>query len=171
MIMNQYQIEVNEMTNATLSFIESRPVMKLILWGMKIACLAMLAGFLIKAYTQTLTSLDLGTTLFAMAWLCFRRKINAFFLKKNLSMRKAEQFHKEYHLSPYKIWWKENATPQQLLWQEVPCVLAQRDGYMIPLTGMAQSGRFLWLPKRGFKDESGFLELLKKKSVKLKKIV
>lgn len=171
MVVNRYQVEIDEIAQATLSFLEHRPGLRFILGAMKFVCCFMIVTFVFKCLYHNASFVDLAITLFALAWLFYRKKINRFLLKRSYKAQKLDQVSRQYQISKTKIWWKENNhVPQELRWQQVPYILEHTMGYLIPLTGMQNSGRFLWFPLRGFEQLEEFQRIIKEKEIKLKKL-
>lgn len=171
MIRVEYQTENDEMVNATLDFIENRPLLKLMLFVMKLSCFLVLVGFMLKCISRTAVVEDFTVVLFALMWIMYRKRFNRYLLRRRLK-NQPSQAHK-FQVSERRIWWQyAKQQPDQTLWNNIRLVYQNKLGYMIPLSGLQNAAKFLWLPKRSFKkdEEQAFVEIVQKRKLKLKQV-
>jgi hypothetical protein len=172
MIIVEYQPNIPEITNATLNFLERRPIIKVIILLMKICCVIMSAAYILKAIMNTITIHDMLVLLFALTWLFGYRVLNGFILKKILGRQNITKAINKFHINKYKLWWQAtNKQPMQQEWKYVTYIYQNPNGYIVPLIGAANAGKFIWLPKRGFAEpaaENKFLELIKQLKIIIK---
>jgi len=180
----KYQFNVDEMVEVTLCFLESRPFLKWMIIFMKMACLLMLFSFTIKLLSRSISVYDGMVGLFALSWLLYRRQVNAFFLKKRLNQQKINEGSLTIHVLKHKIAWRGNFMSQGEQRFKIMRFVYQiqnkktekgqtQNGFIIPLMGLAQSAKFIWLPTRAFKteqDQTDFLSILEKNNITMKAI-
>jgi hypothetical protein len=173
MITVEYQPNVNEMTKATLDFLECRPLIKTMTLLMKICCFIMGVAYILKATANILNLHDMLVILFVLTWLFGQRSINNFILKRNLTRKKIHQTTNKFYLHQHKILWQTTTDNKQTeqRWKQIKYIYQNKDGYIIPAIGAKNAGKFIWLPKRGFNNlraENDFLDLLKQLGIIIK---
>ena len=169
----EYQNNIAETTNATLDFLNQRPALRTTIFLLRLCCVFMVIAFILKAAAHNLTVYDLLVVVFAFVWLFWQRSFNAMVLRRVLTRKKINLLQSKYNITAHKLWWqnRNNKQPMQQTWKQVKYIYQNKDGYIIPSPGIANSGKFVWLPKRGFVDsaaEQRFLELMQAFKIKIK---
>lgn len=167
-----YTTEIAETVNATLDFINNRPLVKFTVIAAKICCSIMIIAYLLKAIYNILTIHDMLVLLFAITWLFAYRRLNTILLQKILTKRNSLTSTKQYQLTSTKI---SEICKQQTInhhpWKSIKFIYQNNDGYLIPITGSANAGKFIWLPNRGFSStqaKTNFLTLLQHHNIRIK---
>lgn len=173
MITVEYKTNIVETTNATLDFLSRRPIMRILILLMRFCCITVGIAYIIKSTTGSLTIHDTLVVVFAMLWLFGQRSINSSLLKRKLKLQKINDVQNRFQLSQHKLCWQASNNSQQIQqpWRQVKYIYQNKDGYIIPSPGMANTGKFVWLPKRGFateKSEQDFLQLMQNLKIVLK---
>lgn len=174
MINVEYTIAPKESANATLDFLINRPLMSLIFKVMKYSCIILCIGFAMVLYTKQARVQDFVSVLFAAIWLIFYKPINRWVIKGSLNKRKFASDTHTIKIDEKSIFSKRSTgEPQNITWKNVKFILQNQDGYIVPLTGFNNAGKFLWLPFRGFTQASmqdDFVSLAGKLRLKIKKV-
>ena len=168
-----YNLNIDEMATATLDFLENRPILKFSLFNMKMICCMTIGIYLITVYHGNISWLNSSITIGAIAWLFFRRKLNYFILHKSLTRKKVHEYVNNIEIYKHKIFTKINNSVTELGWSKISFVYQSKNGYMIPLPGISNSGKFIWLPLRSFTnthEENTFLDIVKNYKLKIKLI-
>lgn len=174
MIEIEYTTSAQEASQATLDFMINRPIMALMFKGMQMLCIALCAGYAITLYTNTARKEDAVAVIFALLWIVFYKRFNRWVINRTLKLRKFNDVTCAMKIDDKSIFYKlHNNQPLHIEWKKLRFVLKNNDGYIIPLTGVINAGRFLWLPKRSLNSpqaEIQFLDLCQKFKLKLKNI-
>lgn len=171
MINVNYQPLHMEIVQATLDFFVNRPMMRMLLRFMKAACLLLCIVFAIFLYTGNPQPKDYIFVAASIIWLFYYKRINRELIGMILKRRNLQGIPHNFNIDKQRIFCRDQQT--QIEWKRVKFVLKNAHGYIVPLTGFANAGKFLWLPKRGFaneQDEQGFVSILHSLSKKLKAI-
>lgn len=169
----QYTTTAQEAADATFDFLTNRPIIASIFSFMKIACTLMCLGFLINAYHKTLRKEDFVALLVALGWIFFYKKINRLVIKLNFKHRKFTTIDYKIKIDEQSILAQQGQNIQYIEWHKIRYILKNRHGYIIPLTGISNAGKFLWLPISSLQQESGedtFLSIVNKFKLQIKKI-
>ena len=159
MITVEYKPNIIETTQATLDFLENRPIMKITIRIIYFCFFILFVGYLLKAIISTIKVGDVCIFLFIIIWLFGHRNICSYILKKGLKRKNIEQISIKFNITKYKLWWQQSNLPStQQTWQKIKFIYKNKNGYIIPLTGLCHAGQFIWLPFRGFKNNSGQFE-------------
>ncbi|MBT4963068.1 MAG: hypothetical protein HOI53_00025 [Francisellaceae bacterium] len=160
---NSYLPEPNELSAVSLHFFESRLQIKLIMLTMNM--LSLILASLVMLVFQTNGNISYNSiffVIFAYVWLFHRKKVQQFFVRQRY--RKAISRNPEqpwsFHVTKYKIKGQVMANDINIKWTSIRKIyyLKNLHGYMIPLTGLKNSGRFIWLPNSGFNQENDLLQ-------------
>lgn len=174
MINIEYNITPQESANATLDFITNRPVMRFVFKFMQYSCIVLCIGFAISMYHKQARVQDFVAVLFAVIWLLFYKPINRWVVRGSLKAQKFSNASCTYKIDKKSIFCKiANAQPRHIDWKNVKFVLQNKDGFIVPLTGIANAGKFIWLPNRGFVQENmreEFINLIQELKLKLKRV-
>lgn len=158
----EYTVIARESSNATLDFITNRPVLSLSFWTMKGACALLCAGFAFTLYHGVTKPQDYVAVAFAIAWLFYYKNINRYIVKLALKKTKFDGKIQSLSIDSNAI----NGLP----WKRLRYINKNQDGYIIPIPGIANSGKFIWIPYRAFDDqfsEREFLDLVAKHHLKI----
>lgn len=173
MININYQPINTEFAQATFDFLQNRPFMRFILFFMKLSCLLLCFGFAISLYYDAVRPQDYAIVLTALIWLCFYKNINQWVVKRSLKNRSMHNLPHDMNIDKQRIFYKANNNSSHLEWKKIRFVLKNSQGYIVPLSGLTNAGKFLWLPLRGFSDptaEQQFVQTLQELKLKIKKI-
>lgn len=170
----EYTATAQETSKATLDFMSNRPIMALLFLSMKISCLLLCLVFTITLYNKSIRPQDIGAILFAVIWLLYYKQINRWIIRRSLKMRKFTDYKCLYKIDDKSILYQLHTfAPQHIQWKKLKYVLKNNEGYIIPITGIDNAGKFLWLPFRSLhndSDQQQFLNFLEKFKLKLKEI-
>lgn len=161
-----------EFAEATAKFLLQRPTLRLLMSITRGASLLVIVGFALCFYADAVTAKNIISTSMAVIWLFFYKKINTAVVKKVIISRDLGKIPNNFKIDKNRILCKTQTTSSQIDWRNIKYVLSTYAGYIIPLTGIANAGRFLWLPKRAFTDnaqEQEFIKLLDKVKKPIKK--
>ncbi len=174
MIEIEYTTSANETSKATLDFMSNRPMMSLLFKSMQILCIGLCAGYAISLYTHTARKEDATAVIFALLWIIFYKRFNRWIINHTIKLRKFSEVKCAFKIDDKSIYYQLHTNqPLHVEWKKLKYVFKNGDGYIIPLTGVINAGRFLWLPKRSFKaapEELTFLDLCQKFKLELKSI-
>lgn len=175
MINIEYTMTPQETVNTTMDFLTNRPFLSSMFLFMRISCLLFCIVFALSVFTtKSARPQDLATIVFAIAWLLYYKSINRWVIKKSLANRKFYNMGYKFKIDEKSIFCRLHSDNIiNIEWKKIKHILKNKDGYIIPLTGMGNAGRFLWLPTRGFTDnsiEQDFINLTSKFKLKIKNI-
>lgn len=171
MLKVEYNFNKQELAKATVDFMRARPLVKLGEIILKTLCPVMLILYGLKLYYQIATTKDFAYILFVILFIGFSRKITQIIVASNLpnSSNKACYTIDKVKLSQAQT----NQNPVSQPWKNLKFIYKNKIGYIVPITGFNNGGKFIYLPKHGFKAKSdidGFEELLMNCKIKVKKI-
>ena len=142
-----YEIQAEEMAQATSDFLLDRPIVKISYRLMQFCCIFICCGIIIKFYFAKLILNDYMFFIFASSWLLFGRKINlhlvAFLYKKRKSTTTYTCTVTETNVTV-----KIGNTSIQQPWKQVKKILKNQFGFIVPIIGYNNGGKFIWLPFR-----------------------
>jgi hypothetical protein len=124
-------------------------------------------------YRGNISWLNSLVAISAVAWLFFRRKLNYFILCRSLTKKKIQEYISTIKFSKHKIWAEINNSVSEIFWSKISYIYKNKDGYILPLPGISNGGRFVWLPLRSFNsqaEENTFLDIVKDHKLKIKNI-
>ncbi len=172
MIDIEYTTDPKETAAATLDFLSNRPLMSFMFKFMQVMCFLLCAGFAITVYNKSARPQDWATAVTACLWLLFYKPINRWVIRSGLKYRSFGNNKCVVRMDDKSVFCKINtANPQHVEWKKLKYVIKNKEGYIVPLTGMANAGKFLWLPMRCFTSpelEQQFLQLAQKFKLQLK---
>ena len=149
----KYTATAQETANATFDFLINRPVIAGLLSFMKIACTVMCFGFLINAYQRSLRKEDFIALAIGLIWIFFYKKFNRFIIKMNLKQRKFFTIDYKIKIDEQSILAEQGSNIKHIEWKKLSYILKNHNGYIIPLTGMSNVGKFLWLPINSLQEQ------------------
>jgi hypothetical protein len=174
MINIEYTMTPEETAKATFDFLANRPFISLLFFFMKTSCFIICIGFVIAVYNKSVRIQDVVSALFALIWISAFKEFNRWMINKRLKNKAFGNAKNEFKIDHKSIFCRFQASnPQNIEWKKLKYILQNKDGYIIPLTGMSNAGKFMWLPFRCFENKSieqDFLELVKNFKLKIKKI-
>lgn len=175
MINIEYAGVPQETANATLDFLVNRPFLKTMFWFMKVSCIMLCVGFGVTLYHKAAIAQDFVAVFFAVMWLFYYKSMNRWIIKRNLKRVKFGEAPHIFKIDNRSIFCKlPSRNPVDIEWKKFKYVLKNNDGYILPLTGITNGGKFVWLPYRAFTSpeiESEFLALVAKFKLKTKTII
>lgn len=173
-MMNISYVPANqEFAKATADFLLQRPMLKILLALSRVACIIILLGFSLLAYAHAVTLHSLIYAIMAVGWLILYKQINYQTIRLVTNFRDISKIPYEFNIDKKRIFYKNTSASTQVEWKTIKFIIDTYAGYIIPLSGIHNSGRFLWLPKRAFADrgqEQEFLQLMTNLKKPLKKI-
>ncbi len=169
-----YTMTAQETADATLDFLTNRATMAFMFAIMKYSCLMLCFVFAITAYNKAAQPQDIATVIFALIWIVFYKKINRWIVKSALRHRRFTEMHPKIKIDHKRMQCTGQATnPINIEWKSLRNILKTKNGYIVPLTGLRNAGRFIWLPFRGFNTpacEQEFVDLAQNFRIKIKKV-
>jgi hypothetical protein len=151
MIDIEYTATPQETSKVTLDFLSNRPIVSLMFNFMKVTCVLLIIGFSITVYTKSTRSQDAISVVTALLWLFYYKQINRWIIKSSLKNRKFTDNNCKIKIDDQSIMCQiQGNRPQHIEWKKLKYALKNQGGYIIPLTGITNAGKFLWLPLRGF---------------------
>jgi hypothetical protein len=172
MLAINYTATPEETASATLDFLSNRPIIAIMFSFMKISCLMLCAAFAIALYKKQIQTKDIMTLISAIGWLLFYKRINRGIIKSGLKHRKFASASYSYKIDEKSIYCQINScVNQHIEWKKIRYILRNNNGYIIPMTGIANAGKFIWLPFSSLKQddaEQQFLNLAQKFKLKIK---
>lgn len=158
--------KVLEFLNAYLDFIENRPILKFAISGMNALCCLMLAGNLVKWFSIGFEPNEIFMAIFCFMWIFFRRKINLAIIKRT---GKHEDNEKTVHITNKYI---SYSNEERVRWSHLKKIYKNDLGFIIPMLGLKNAGKFIWLPYECInKDEQKtWLNLLDELKISIKSI-
>lgn len=172
MIDIEYTSTPQETAAVSLQFLTNRPIVASMFTSMKIICLMLFMGFAITAYNNALRPQDIISAASAIIWLLYYKAINRWIISTILKRRKFPELTYNVRIDDKNIFYKQNNNqPNHIQWNKLKFVLKDKSGYIIPLTGLTNAGKYIWLPLRSLQaSEQEFLNLLQKFKLKIKQL-
>lgn len=167
----EYTTTTPETANATMDFMLNRPLLAAMFLFMKISCWILCLVFAIAFYYKALRPQDYATIGMVFVWLMFYKQINRWVIKSTLKRRKFDDLKCVLRMDDKSVFYRiQQYTPQHIEWKKLRYVLKNNEGYIIPLTGITNAGKFLWLPLRSLngEQEKTFLDFVQKFKLKVK---
>lgn len=170
----EYTTTADDAAAATTDFLTNRPLLNIMMIVLRISCFILCFAFTIAVYNKAARPQDYVMALTAAIWIFYHKKINHSVVKSSLKRRKFENIKCVMKIDEKSILYRlQNYTPQYIEWKKLRFVIKNKNGYIIPLTGLANAGRFMWLPFQGLKADNAeqkFLDLVSKYKLKIKTI-
>jgi hypothetical protein len=172
MIDIQYTSTPQETAAVSLQFLTNRPIVASMFTSMKIICFMLFIAFAMTAYNNAIRPQDTLSVFAAIIWLRYYKSINRWIISTILKRRKFPQLTYNVRIDDKSILYKQdNNQPNHVEWKKLKFVLKDSAGYIIPLTGMSNAGKYIWLPLRSLQaSEQEFLNLLHKFKLKIKQL-
>ena len=174
MINFEYKVIPQETSQATLDFLTNRPFLSAMFFMMKVSCIILCIMFAFAAYNKSARTQDLAVVIMAIGWLLFYKPINRYLIKSSLKAASVNDTTNTCKIDDKSIYCNlANRYPLNIEWKRLKYLLKNKDGYIVPLTGLGNGGKFIWLPYRAFKPqglEQEFLSLAGQFKLKIKKI-
>lgn len=173
MINIEYTMSSQETADATLNFLVNRPLFTFLFLLMRYSCILLCFGFIITLYQKNTRPEDYAAVVMAFIWLFYYKKINRWIIKSTLKGRKFETMQRTFKIDEKSIFCRTaKAEPINIEWKKLKYILKTTDGYIVPLTGITNAGKFFWLPFRAFQEqnEQQFLDLANKFKLNVKAI-
>lgn len=174
MINLEYTTTPQETSQTTLIFLANRPLVSMLFFMMKITCILLLIGFTFTVYAKAVRPQDIVSAIMALVWLFCYKAINRWVIKSALKARRFTDVKYNIKIDDKSIICRfANDSLQYIEWKKLKYVLDTQDGYVIPLTGFSNAGKFLWLPIRAFINpimQQDFLQLVANAKLKIKKV-
>lgn len=168
----EYTASAEETAVATYTFLMQRPILQMLFLFMKMACIIICVAFMLSIYYKFIRPQDILAFITALIWLFFYKNINSWIIRNTLKSRKFTDMKCFFKIDNKGILYKyNNAQPQHIEWKYLKYVLQNKQGYIIPLTGITNAGKFLWLPMRCLENhetQKDFMNFLDKSHLKIK---
>ncbi len=161
-----------EFAAATAAFLLQRPTLRLMLSVSRVACVMVIIGFSLCLYADAVTYKNVISTILAILWMLFYRKVLYAVINSVIRSRDVNKIPFDFNIDKKRIFCKNAKVSSQVEWKTIKFIIDTYTGYIIPLTGVNNAGRFLWLPKRAFSDnnqEQDFLKILSSLNKSIKK--
>lgn len=173
MIDIEYTSTPQETAAVSLQFLTNRPVVASMFVSMKIICFMLFIAFGITAYNHALRPQDIISVISAIIWLLYYKSINRWIISSILKRRKFPELTYNVRIDDKSIFYKQNdSQPRHIEWNKLKFVLKDKSGYIIPLTGLTNAGKYIWLPLRSLQaSEQELLNLLNKFKLKIKQVM
>lgn len=174
MIKFEYTATTSETAAAALDFMTNRPILAAMFKFMQYACIILCIVFVASLITSALRPQDYIAMICAILWLFFYKHINRAIIRMALNRRKFADMHCICKFDEKSILFSmRDFTPQHIEWKKIRFILKNKSGYIIPLTGLANAGRFMWLPLRSMQkpgDEQAFLGFIEQFKIKIRNL-
>jgi len=172
MIDIEYTSTPQETAAISLQFLTNRPIVASMFTSMKIICCMLFIAFAMTAYNNALKPQDIVSVIAAIIWLLYYKPINRWIISSLLKRRQFPQLTYNVRIDDKSILYKQdNNQPKHIEWKKLKFVLKDKTGYIIPLTGFANAGKYIWLPLRSLEtSEQELLGLLQKFKLKIKQL-
>lgn len=170
----EYRATANEAADATMDFLANRPLLNIMFFVMRISCFMLCFAFCIALYHNAIRPQDIATVIIAAIWIRYYKPINRWIIKGALKRRKFDEMKCLLKMDEKSILYRiQNFAPHHIEWKKLKFILKNKNGYIVPLTGLTNAGRFMWLPLHCFanpSDEQFFLDLVSKHKLKIKPV-
>jgi len=129
-------------------------------------------AFAMTAYNNAVRPQDIVSVIAAIIWLLYYKPINRWIIGSILKRRQFPELTYNVRIDDKSIFYKQdNNQPNHIEWKKLKFVLKDQFGYIIPLTGLTNAGKYIWLPLRSMQaSEQEFLNLLQKFKLKVKQL-
>lgn len=172
MINLEYTATPQETSQATMRFLSNRPAVSFMFGLMKFICILLFLGFAASVYYKSVRPQDIVSVIAALIWFFYYKTINQWIIKSALKSRKFTEAKYSIAIDEQSILCRfDGDNIQYIEWKKLKHIIDTKDGYIIPLTGFTNAGKFIWLPLRAFptpKAKQEFLDLVSKFKLKVK---
>lgn len=163
-----YLTEPKEFAEASLIFVETKPVLKFLLLLMNIAIFCLLILITFKGYKVGLEPQEWSMILMIVLWLFGRKKFNrwVFFKKFNKQTFDKQTLNLNFSRNGL-IWSGEKFAKGEVNWSQIKYVIELKNGFILPVSGT----QFLWLPERVFEpveQKQSLIDLIREMNVPIK---
>lgn len=170
----EFTTTADEVADATTVFLTKRPLLNLMLILLRVSCFVLCFAFAIAVVNKAARPQDYVMALTAATWIFYHNKINRWVVMSSLKRRNLENIKCNMKIDEKSILYRlQNYTPQYIEWKKLRFIIKNKSGYIIPLTGLANAGRFMWIPLHGLNrtgDEQQFLDLISRHKLKIKTV-
>lgn len=170
----EYTTTADEAADATTAFLTNRPLLNIMLIVLRVACFVLCFVFTVALYNKAARPQDYVMAATAAIWILYHKKINRWVVTSSLKRRKLGNIKCTMKIDEKSIFYRlQDYTPMHIEWKKLRFILKNKKGYIIPLTGLANAGRFMWLPLQGLKQhdaEQQFLDLVTRYKLKIKTV-
>ena len=169
-----YRVNLHEIAMATADFVNHRPLMRLMQGLMLLTATWLFVAFVIKVYLGYPTKFsDLLSAFFALTWILFYQPLHRRLVLYTLSKRAVKNLEFNIQITNQQIHLFNNQDHSsiKLPWKKISFIAQNPAGYIVPLNGLANAGKFIWLPKATLQQqnhEQEFLKLMENFNIKLK---
>ncbi len=172
MIELNFETTSQESAQATIDFMSNRPIGALMFRFMQSMCILLCVGYGLMLYSHSTRLEDTLAVIAALAWLLAYKHINRWIVVQSLKIRKFSNVSCICKIDEKSILYQLQANqPLHIEWKKLKFVLKNKNGYIIPLTGASNAGKFMWLPLRSLHSyEPELLDLIAKFKLKIKKV-
>lgn len=174
MIVNiKYRVDIEELAQATVDFVRHRPLMRLMRLIMSITATLLVISFAMRMYLRYPTNFsDLASALFALSWLLFYQTIHKQIILRTLRKRSIPNLELDIQVTNQQIHVFNNQDHNnfKLSWKGLKFIAKNSLGYILPLTGLTNAGKFIWLPidtLQATQQEEAFLKLATQFNIKI----
>jgi hypothetical protein len=173
MINIQYTIDPAQIAQATSDFLNKRPIMRVLRILMLGAAVLLNISLILKIYWQAPISLrDILSCLLAIGWVMFYKHIHKYIIAFKLRRSPTNlQLNLEISSQQINFFSTQNASPSKLFWQRIKLIYKTKEGYIVPLTGLSNAGKFLWLPLTSLaQQEQQLTQIIAKHNITIRHI-
>ncbi len=167
-----YSVSTKESAQAAMDFFLNRPMLAFLYKAMQGLCVLLCCGFLISITYNSIRVQDTVAAFTALMWLVNYKRFNRWLIQYSLNIRNLANTNCRCKIDKQSIFFQsENKTPVNIEWKKLRFILRTKTGYIIPVTGISNGGKFLWLPLRSLQNtEDEFLKIINNLKMKIKKI-
>lgn len=163
-----YLTEPKEFAHASFIFIETKPVLKFLVWLVNIAVVLILILLGIKGVKVGLAPQEWFMTTMIFLWLFARRKFNRWIFLKKFNKQIFSQQTLNLTFSRNGLtWFGEKFAKGEAHWSQIKYVLQVKNGFILATSPT----QFLWLPERVFESneqKQSLIELFIQMNLKIK---
>lgn len=165
----EYLTDPDESAQAAIDFFKSRPLMAMLVRGMQACCIIYVIAFAMSAMHRTLRVPDCMVGGLVVAWFFYYEHLSRWIIKRGLLVQQLAQVKCLLRMDAKSILCQlQGFKPQHIEIKKIKFVLRNSRGYIIPLTGMQNAGKFMWLPERSLPKDGQFVALLSQFQVPIK---
>lgn len=167
----EYLTNPDESAQATIDFFKSRPLMAMLVWCMQAFCIIYVLAFAIGAIYRTLRLQDYMVGGLVLAWFFAYEHLSRWIIKRKLLVKQMTHLKCLLKMDSKSILYQiQGYTPQYIELKKIRYILRTARGYIIPLTGLQNAGKFMWVPNRSLPTNGQFTALLDQFQVSIKTI-
>jgi hypothetical protein len=169
----KYHLNIEEMAQATYDFVTQRPLIRLMQILMSLGAILLCGAFLGRIYLRLPTSLtDLIAVLFSLCWLLFYKTLHKKLILHSMRKHAKPDLELELQITNHQIHLlnNQNYSSIKLPWKKLRFVSQNKFGYIFPLTGLNNAGKFIWLPLNSLQSHQheDLKQLFAKFNIKIK---